>query len=254
MSANCVGPVASACTSLSCPAPVTPAASAPRARARVAGGILALTVAIASVTTSGAAVAATPTTVASTDAVRIALARTPAAVAPGDNLDLVVRFTGSTANLILRVSVHSAVTSRTRFADTIAGGDPGEVLDDVSIPVAFLPRTPTGNTEVPIGLQDPNQQREPSRLSVHGTGVYPMTISLSPPDADPVASVETWLVVAELVAANSGLGHRIMTAERFFETDTIFVGILTIGVLGLVMDQAMKFLGRRFFHWSEKRR
>lgn len=64
----------------------------------------------------------------------------------------------------------------------------------------------------------------------------------------------TWLVVAELVAANSGLGHRIMTAERFFETDTIFVGILTIGVLGLVMDQAMKFLGRRLFHWSEKRR
>ena len=64
----------------------------------------------------------------------------------------------------------------------------------------------------------------------------------------------TWLVVAELVAANSGLGHRIMTAERFFETDTIFVGILTIGVLGLVMDQTMKFLGRRLFHWSEKPR
>ncbi len=64
----------------------------------------------------------------------------------------------------------------------------------------------------------------------------------------------TWLVVAELVAANSGLGHRIMTAERFFETDTIFVGILTIGVLGLVMDQVMKFVGRRLFHWSEKRR
>jgi NitT/TauT family transport system permease protein len=64
----------------------------------------------------------------------------------------------------------------------------------------------------------------------------------------------TWLVVAELVAANDGLGHRIMTAQRFFETDTIFVGILTIGVLGLIMDQTMKFAGGRLFRWSEKRR
>jgi NitT/TauT family transport system permease protein len=64
----------------------------------------------------------------------------------------------------------------------------------------------------------------------------------------------TWLVVAELVAANDGLGHRIMTAERFFETDTIFVAILTIGVLGLVIDQVMKFVGMRLFRWAEKRR
>lgn len=64
----------------------------------------------------------------------------------------------------------------------------------------------------------------------------------------------TWLVVAELVAANDGLGHRIMTAERFFETDTIFVAILTIGVLGLVIDQVMKFVGLRLFRWAEKRR
>jgi NitT/TauT family transport system permease protein len=64
----------------------------------------------------------------------------------------------------------------------------------------------------------------------------------------------TWLVVAELVAANNGLGHRIITAQRFFETDTIFVGILTIGLLGLIMDQAMKFSGARLFHWAEKRR
>lgn len=64
----------------------------------------------------------------------------------------------------------------------------------------------------------------------------------------------TWLVVAELVAANDGLGHRIMTAQRFFETDTIFVGILTIGVLGLIIDQVMKFAGIRLFRWAEKRR
>ena len=39
----------------------------------------------------------------------------------------------------------------------------------------------------------------------------------------------TWLVVAELVAATSGLGYRITTAQRFFQTDTIFGYILVLG-------------------------
>jgi NitT/TauT family transport system permease protein len=63
----------------------------------------------------------------------------------------------------------------------------------------------------------------------------------------------TWLVVAELVAANDGLGHRIMTAQRFFQTDTIFVAIFVIGLLGLVIDQVMKLVGSRIFHWAESR-
>ncbi len=61
----------------------------------------------------------------------------------------------------------------------------------------------------------------------------------------------TWLVVAELVAAADGLGHRIVVAQRFFQTDTIFLGILIIGLLGLIMDQLMKFSGRRLFRWAE---
>jgi NitT/TauT family transport system permease protein len=63
----------------------------------------------------------------------------------------------------------------------------------------------------------------------------------------------TWLVVAELVAASSGLGYRIVIAQRYFETDTIFVAILVIGLLGLVMDQAMRVVGRRVFRWSARR-
>lgn len=60
----------------------------------------------------------------------------------------------------------------------------------------------------------------------------------------------TWLVIAELVAATNGLGHRIVIAQRYFQTDTIFVGILVIGLLGLVMDQAMKLVGKRLFRWA----
>jgi len=61
----------------------------------------------------------------------------------------------------------------------------------------------------------------------------------------------TWLVIAELVAASDGLGHRIIVAQRYFQTDTIFVGILVIGMLGLIMDQVMKFTGKRIFRWAE---
>jgi len=61
----------------------------------------------------------------------------------------------------------------------------------------------------------------------------------------------TWLVLAELVAATSGLGYRITTAQRFFETDLIIGYILVLGALGLFFDQTMKFLSRRFFKYEE---
>jgi NitT/TauT family transport system permease protein len=61
----------------------------------------------------------------------------------------------------------------------------------------------------------------------------------------------TWLVVAELVAATSGLGYRITTAQRFFQTDTIFGYLLLLGILGLATDQAMKSAGRRLFRYLQ---
>lgn len=59
----------------------------------------------------------------------------------------------------------------------------------------------------------------------------------------------TYLVVAELVAANSGLGYAILKAQRYLLTDKIFVGILLIGVIGLAMDQVFRLLHRRLFPW-----
>ena len=59
----------------------------------------------------------------------------------------------------------------------------------------------------------------------------------------------TYLVVAELVAANSGLGYAILKAQRFLQTDKIFVGIILIGGIGLLIDQAFRLLHRRRFPW-----
>jgi NitT/TauT family transport system permease protein len=57
----------------------------------------------------------------------------------------------------------------------------------------------------------------------------------------------TYLVVAELVAANSGLGYAIVKAQRFLQTDKIFAGILLIGAIGLAMDQAFRLIRRLAF-------
>ena len=63
----------------------------------------------------------------------------------------------------------------------------------------------------------------------------------------------TWLVLAELVAATSGLGYRIVVSQRFFQTDTIIGYILLLGLLGLVTDQAMRAAERVLFRYNRRR-
>ncbi|MFS0723640.1 ABC transporter permease [Paenibacillus sp. 1P07SE] len=60
----------------------------------------------------------------------------------------------------------------------------------------------------------------------------------------------TYLVVAELVAVNSGLGYTIMKAQRFLNTEQIFVGLIVIGLLGLITDRIMAYLNKRMFPWA----
>ncbi len=61
----------------------------------------------------------------------------------------------------------------------------------------------------------------------------------------------TYLVVAEVVATDSGLGYNIMKAQRFMRTDEIFVGILVLGLLGLGTDMLFKILQPRLLPWAE---
>jgi ABC-type nitrate/sulfonate/bicarbonate transport system permease component len=58
------------------------------------------------------------------------------------------------------------------------------------------------------------------------------------------------LVAAELVGASSGLGFLINDARSMLRTDTIVVGMLTIGVVGLLIDSAIRALSRRLLPWS----
>ncbi|MFI5014090.1 MAG: ABC transporter permease [Hyphomicrobiales bacterium] len=58
------------------------------------------------------------------------------------------------------------------------------------------------------------------------------------------------LVAAELVGASSGLGFLINDARSMLRTDTIVVGMLTIGIAGLVIDLLIRMLTRRLLPWS----
>lgn len=58
------------------------------------------------------------------------------------------------------------------------------------------------------------------------------------------------LVAAELVGANSGLGFLINDARSMLRTDIIIVGMLTIGIVGLLIDVTIQIIGRRLMPWS----
>jgi NitT/TauT family transport system permease protein len=60
----------------------------------------------------------------------------------------------------------------------------------------------------------------------------------------------TYLVIAEFVAANKGLGYFILNSERGLFTDQIFLGIAVIGLLGLITDQLFKFLRDWLLPWA----
>ena len=67
-----------------------------------------------------------------------------------------------------------------------------------------------------------------------------------------IAWAWTYLIVAELVAASTGIGHVILTASRFLETEKIIGGILTIGALGLLTDAFFRWLYRVLFPYEER--
>jgi NitT/TauT family transport system permease protein len=61
----------------------------------------------------------------------------------------------------------------------------------------------------------------------------------------------TYLVVAELVAGNKGLGYFILNSMRGLYTDQIFLGIAVIGLLGLLTDQLFKAARNWLLPWAE---
>jgi NitT/TauT family transport system permease protein len=64
----------------------------------------------------------------------------------------------------------------------------------------------------------------------------------------------SWLIVAELVAANQGLGFRIVKYQRFLQTDKIFFYLVVLGLIGLALDLAFRTFNRLAFRWNHAAR
>lgn len=59
----------------------------------------------------------------------------------------------------------------------------------------------------------------------------------------------SYVIVAEIVAANEGIGFLIMSSRRYGKMPEVMVGILAIGIIGLVSDQLIRHLHRRAFRY-----
>jgi NitT/TauT family transport system permease protein len=62
----------------------------------------------------------------------------------------------------------------------------------------------------------------------------------------------TYLIIAEIVAANSGIGHVIWSLRRFVKTPEVMAGIIAIGIIGLLTDQAFRLAHRKLFPYLRR--
>jgi NitT/TauT family transport system permease protein len=60
----------------------------------------------------------------------------------------------------------------------------------------------------------------------------------------------TYVIVAELIGASSGIGHMITDSQALLATDQIIFGIIVIGLIGLASDLLFKTANRRIFPWA----
>ena len=61
----------------------------------------------------------------------------------------------------------------------------------------------------------------------------------------------TYVIVAELIGASTGIGHMITDSQALLATDQIIFGIIVIGLIGLVSDLGFKWVNRSLFPWAQ---
>lgn len=66
-----------------------------------------------------------------------------------------------------------------------------------------------------------------------------------------VAGAWNFLVISELIAAENGLGYKIVQSQRFLQTDKVLFSIAIIGAIGLLTDYAFKLLSLVATPWAE---
>ncbi|MCD7921577.1 MAG: ABC transporter permease [Clostridiales bacterium] len=65
-----------------------------------------------------------------------------------------------------------------------------------------------------------------------------------------LGSCWTCVVAAELVASTSGVGYMISNARNFGQMDVVVIGMLSIGIIGKIMDSLLAFLEKKVLAWN----
>jgi NitT/TauT family transport system permease protein/taurine transport system permease protein len=56
------------------------------------------------------------------------------------------------------------------------------------------------------------------------------------------------IIPAEMLAADSGIGYLLQASAALAQTDRIFVALVTISVLGVIVDSLLRFMARHLLH------
>jgi len=58
------------------------------------------------------------------------------------------------------------------------------------------------------------------------------------------------VVAAEVIASTSGIGFLISYSREMLQPDVMFVGVFSIGIVGLIIDRIFKLLEMHFIKWN----
>ncbi len=64
-----------------------------------------------------------------------------------------------------------------------------------------------------------------------------------------ISSAWTCVVTAEMIASSMGVGYLISYGRELAQPDTLFVGIISIGIIGLVIDSIVLKLQKVLLYW-----
>lgn len=67
-----------------------------------------------------------------------------------------------------------------------------------------------------------------------------------------IGAAWTFIILVEIVAASSGLGHVVIQAQRFLQTANVIGVMVVVGILGLLTDLLFKAVARFCFPWVER--
>jgi ABC-type nitrate/sulfonate/bicarbonate transport system permease component len=57
------------------------------------------------------------------------------------------------------------------------------------------------------------------------------------------------MIISEMVASSNGLGFRVLSAQRSFDSPGTYAGVIVIGVVGLVVNFGFLVVEARIMRW-----